>query len=154
MRREGKNIKEPYADTPFLINPGSVGCSLFMSPESGAVPIVNVVGEIDISNAPQIYSLMWQTSSRGSKSLILNMEQLEFMDSSGLQVLLRLRERLRSKKQKVFIVGPRPQIQKLLKLTGFDKLFPLYKTNGEVTVLLQNPAVFNGPETGEAKSSF
>lgn len=109
-----------------------------MSPDSDSVPILDIVGEIDLSNAPRIYTLMWQTSRKGSQPLILNLEKLDFMDSSGLQVLLRLREKLRSKKQDVFLVGPRPQIRKLLKLTGFDKLFPLYETNAHAKQLLQN----------------
>lgn len=131
------------------MNPGSAGCSLFMSPESEMVPILNVVGEVDLSNAPNIYSLMWQTSQKGSQSLILNLEKLDFMDSSGLQVLLRLREKLRSKKQDVFLVGPRPQIQKLLKLTGFDKIFPLAETNAQAKVLLRDTMTLAPSGQGE-----
>ncbi|MDP1808923.1 MAG: STAS domain-containing protein [Actinomycetota bacterium] len=115
-----------------------------MSPESETVPILNIVGEIDLSNAPHIYSLMWQTSRKASQPLILNLEKLDFMDSSGLQVLLRLREKLRSKKQDVFLVGPRPQIRKLLKLTGFDKLFPLYETNAQAKLLSKADQAFLG----------
>ena len=118
------------------MNPGSAGCSLFMSPESEVVPILNVVGEVDLSNAPRIYTLMWQTSQKGSLSLILNLEKLDFMDSSGLQVLLRLREKLRSRKQDVMLVAPKPQIRKLLRLTGFDKLFTLHETNAEANLFL------------------
>lgn len=118
------------------MNPGQVGCSVFMSPESDDVPVLGIVGEIDLSNAPHIYTLIWRTSRRGSQSLILNLERLDFMDSSGLQVLLRLREKLRSKKQDVCLVGPRPQIKKLLKLTGFDKLFPLYDTNSQAKEII------------------
>lgn len=118
------------------MNPGQAGCSVFMSRESDDVPILGIVGEIDLSNAPHIYTLMWRTSHRGSQSLILNLERLDFMDSSGLQVLLRLREKLRSKKHDVFLVGPRPQIKKLLMLTGFDKLFPLYDTNSQAKEII------------------
>src|SRR3990172_7471918 len=145
----GATIKEPYSEAPFLMNPGSTGCSLFMSPESEVVPILNVVGEVDLSNAPRIYSLIWQTSRKGSQSLILNLEKLDFMDSSGLQVLLRLREKLKSKKQDIFLVAPKPQIHKLLKLTGFDKLFALYATNEEAKLLLQADETMKPPGPGE-----
>ena len=48
------------------------------------------------------------------------------MDSSGLQILLRLREKLRAKKQDIVLVAPKPQIRKILKLTGFDRLFSFH----------------------------
>jgi len=134
-RPKGKTIEESYTDNSFLMNSASDGCSLFISPESGEIPILNIVGEVDLSSAQRIYSLMWQTSQKGSLSLILNLEKLDFMDSSGLQVLLRLREKLKAKKQDIFLVGPKPQIRKLLKLTGFDKLFSLYDNNDEVKLL-------------------
>jgi anti-sigma B factor antagonist len=118
------------------MNSPSNGCSLFVSPESGEVPILNLVGEVDLGSAPKIYNLLWQTSDQGRRSLILNLENLEFMDSSGLQILLRLREKLRVKKQNVLVVGPRPQILKLFKLTGLDQLFSLVDSNDEAKTLL------------------
>ena len=141
MNEEGATIEESFTDAPFLTNSESSGCSLFVSSEIGLVPILNVVGEIDLSNAPRIYSLMWQTSQKGAISLIVNLEKLDFMDSSGLQVLLRLREKLRTKKQDILLVAPTPQIRKLLKLTGFDKLFPLYDNNEDAKVFLEERSV-------------
>jgi anti-sigma B factor antagonist len=129
-------IKDPaYQDSSFLMNSPSNGCSLFISPDSGEVPILNLVGEVDLGSAPKIYSLLWQTSEQGRRSLILNLEKLEFMDSSGLQILLRLREKLRAKKQNVLVVGPRPQILKLFKLTGLDQLFELVENNQEAKTI-------------------
>jgi anti-sigma B factor antagonist len=129
-------IKDPaYPDSSFLMNSPSSGCSLFISPDSGEVPILNLVGEVDLGTAPKIYSLLWQTSEQGRRSLILNLEKLEFMDSSGLQILLRLREKLRAKKQNVLVVGPRPQIMKLFKLTGLDQLFELVENNQEAKTI-------------------
>lgn len=98
-------------------------CSLFISDESGETATVSVVGEVDLSSAPQVFAMMWRTSLNGKRSLILNLEDLDFLDSSGLQALLRLREKLRSRGQTVFLTHVKPQIRKLLRLTGFEQLF-------------------------------
>ncbi len=105
-------------------------CSLFISDETD-FPIVSIAGEVDLSSAPTAYSLLWQTSNEGSRSLIINLEELEFMDSSGLQALLRLREKLRARKQRVVLVGGKPPITKLFKLTGFDQLFAIFQSEQE-----------------------
>jgi len=127
-----------------LLNPEGSGCSLLMSSDPDSVPILSLIGEVDLSNAPRIYSLMWQSSQKGAVSLILNLEKLDFMDSSGLQVLLRLREKLRTRKQDVLLVGPKPQIKKLLKLTGFDRLFSLHDTDASAKLFIEDGQAIKG----------
>ena len=115
-----------------FINPGTTGCSIFVNHESPeAVPVIDLIGEVDLEAAPKIYSAIWQASEYGRNSLVLNLEKLDFMDSSGLQALLRLREKLRTRKQNIVLAGAKPQIKKLFRLTGFDKLFPLAKDSTE-----------------------
>lgn len=102
----------------------SNGCSLFVKDGSGETPTVDIVGEIDLASAPEAYSAMWRASKSGRRSLIINLEGLDFMDSSGLQTFLRLREKLHVRKQTITLIGAQPQIRKVFRLTGFDKLFP------------------------------
>ena len=94
-----------------------------------------------------MFSQIWQSSQKGSRSLILNLEKLDFMDSSGLQVLLRLREKLKNKNQDITLVGPQPQIKKLLRLTGFDKLFALHESNEEAKMWFQPTDVLGQQDT-------
>lgn len=100
-------------------------------------PIVRLIGEIDIGCAPRVYSLMWQTTGRGRQALVIDLSALEFMDSSGLQILLRLREKLRVAGKKVLLVSPAPQIQKLFRLTGFDKLFSIFASDSQALSFLE-----------------
>lgn len=102
------------------------GCSLVVSDDTTDIPVINIVGEVDLSSAPGAYAMMWRTSDHGKRSLIINLEELDFMDSSGLQALLRLREKLRARHQQVLLAGAKPPIKKLFRLTGFDKLFQLF----------------------------
>jgi len=100
-------------------------------------PIVRLIGEIDVGCAPRVYSLMWQTTGRGKRALVVDLAALEFMDSSGLQILLRLREKLRVEGKKILLISPAPQIQKLFRLTGFDKLFPVFASASQALSFLE-----------------
>ena len=134
-------------DKQLFSKSASANCSLFVNSESEAVSILDIVGEVDISSAPWMFSQIWQSSQKGSRSLILNLEKLDFMDSSGLQVLLRLREKLKNKNQDITLVGPQPQIKKLLRLTGFDKLFALHESNEEAKMWFQPTDVLGQQDT-------
>lgn len=146
MRRK-LAIDDTSYDKPFSSKSVSANCSLFVNSESESVPILDIVGEVDLSSAPWMFSQIWQSSQKGSRSLILNLEKLDFMDSSGLQVLLRLREKLKNKNQDITLVSPQPQIKKLLRLTGFDKLFSLHESNEEAKTWFQPTDILGQQDT-------
>lgn len=106
-------------------NQNSLSKALIASYNDGDIPVVNLIGELDLSSAPRLYNELWQVTQDGKKSVALNLAKLEFMDSSGLQLLLRLREKLKAKNQEIILINPQPSITKLLQLTGFDKLFKI-----------------------------
>ena len=124
-------IGNPVGGSSEKPSPPAGGCSLVVSDETSELPVINIVGEIDLSSAPGAFSVMWRTSGNGKRSLIINLEELDFMDSSGLQALLRLREKLRTRQQQVLLVGAKPPIKKLFRLTGFDQLFQLFPDASE-----------------------
>lgn len=110
------------------------GCSINLASDN---PIVNLSGEIDLSNAPKIYAWFCEAAAADQKSLIINLENVIFMDSSGLQVLLRLREKLDGQGRSVLLVNPQPQVRRLFQLTGFDKLFQIFEDNDEAAAHLE-----------------
>lgn len=110
------------------------GCSLDSASED--YPIVMLGGEVDLSSASKIYAWIWQSAGKGNRQLIINLDNVNFMDSSGLQVLLRLREKLSGQNSAVLLVKPQPQVRRLFQLTGFDKLFRLFEDNDEARAFL------------------
>lgn len=129
-------VEKPESNNVPVISELAPGCSLY-SRQFEDSHIISLIGEVDLGSAPKIYSLMWQMSDKGQKPLILNLEKVNFMDSSGLQILLRLREKLQQQSQNILLVKPQPQIRKLFQLTGFDKLFPLFTDNDQAKSFLK-----------------
>ncbi|WP_353892336.1 anti-sigma factor antagonist [Proteinivorax hydrogeniformans] len=59
-------------------------------------------------------------------NLILECSKLTFMDSSGLGIILGRYKELRAKKSKMILCGLRPNIKKVINLSGVDKIIKCY----------------------------
>jgi anti-anti-sigma factor len=102
--------------------PAPYRCDVF--PERDRVRIAPV-GELDIATAPQLDDTIRELVESGFDQVVLDLANVEFLDSTGLRLILRWhasaeRERLR------FQVRPGPPaVQKLFTLTGTDELVGL-----------------------------
>ena len=50
--------------------------------------VVEVAGEIDVQSAPELRDCLHQTIDAGSRQLVLDLRQVEFIDSMGIGVLV------------------------------------------------------------------
>jgi anti-sigma B factor antagonist len=87
----------------------------------GTTDIVIVRGEIDIVSAPEFEEKL---STVGS-IIVVDLRHLDFMDSSGLAVLLRRNATLDGSSELRLVVKP-GIIARLLEVAGIDKVFPIY----------------------------
>lgn len=60
----------------------------------------------------------------------VDMQRLDFMDSSALGMLLLLRERVHAVSKSIALANPSEIASKLLWVANFDKLFPIRNFNG------------------------
>jgi anti-anti-sigma factor len=79
--------------------------------------ILRLVGELDLSTAPQLEREFTEQSARQPSLIVLDLRELQFMDSTGLRALLLAHETARTAGFRFGVVkGPR-QVQRLLSLT-------------------------------------
>lgn len=79
--------------------------------------VVRLEGELDMANAPALVSALADADLDGS-ILVLDLEKLRFIDSTGLRVILAARERSQERGQQFAITPGSAQIQRLLSITG------------------------------------
>jgi len=85
--------------------------------------IVRIEGELDMLGAEKIRSdIDKKIDHTEIKNLILNLEKVSFIDSSGLGVILGRYKKLSNKNGRMYIVGARPSIEKILYFSGINKL--------------------------------
>lgn len=95
--------------------------------------IVRVAGELDMLIADKMrIEIDKRIDESGIKNLILNLEKVTFIDSSGLGVVIGRYKRIKSKGGRMFIVGAKPQVEKILFFSGVNRLVPLYNSEQEV----------------------
>ena len=90
--------------------------------ESGAT-VVSLSGELDIAAAPTLEERLEIIFADGPPQLVVDLRLLEFIDSTGLSVLVKAHQRAREAGHEFALVKGGPQVQRLLGLTGLaDRL--------------------------------
>jgi anti-sigma B factor antagonist len=95
------------------------------------IEIVEVEGEIDVYTAPRLRELLIDLVSNGNHQLIVNMEKVEFLDSTGLGVLVGGLKRVRAHDGSLDLVCNQERILKIFRITGLTKVFGIHGTVDE-----------------------
>lgn len=62
------------------------------------------------------------------KNLVFDLSELEFMDSSGVGLLLGRFKRMQEMDGRVFIAGAKPSVERVINISGLHKIIPVYET--------------------------
>ena len=103
------------------------------STDHGSVTIVHVTGEIDVYTAPLLREVLDKQVAAGRIDLVVDLEKVTFMDSTGLGVLVGRLKLVRGQNGTLRIVSAQDRILKVFKITGLDKVFHIYPTVEEAT---------------------
>lgn len=87
---------------------------------------VTLDGEVDVYTAPRLKEELVSAIEDGCVNVIVDLEQVGFIDSSGLGVLVSALRRARERDGVVRIVCTRDNILKIFRITGLDKVFPVF----------------------------
>ncbi|MFI7180128.1 STAS domain-containing protein [Streptomyces spororaveus] len=89
--------------------------------------VVHVGGEMDIDRAPMMYDALQAaiTEPGGSDEIVVDLSDLSFCDSSGLNALIHAQQTAAEHGRRIVLRTPPPQLRRLLGMTGADALFPL-----------------------------
>lgn len=80
--------------------------------------VIQVSGELDLASSPALENELERGSGSAAEMVIVDLRELEFMDSTGLSVLVRAHQRTTDSGRQFGIVKGPPQVQRLLDLTG------------------------------------
>jgi anti-sigma B factor antagonist len=88
--------------------------------------IVSVGGEIDVYTAPKLREQLVDLVNAGQYHLVVDMEDVEFLDSTGLGVLVGGLKRVRAHEGSLRLVCTQERILKIFRITGLTKVFPIH----------------------------
>jgi anti-sigma B factor antagonist len=90
------------------------------------VAVLTLRGEIDVYTAPRMRQAIVDLVDAGSLNIVVDMEKVDFLDSTGLGVLVEGLKRVRTRNGNLSIVVTQDKILKIFDITGLNKAFPIH----------------------------
>jgi anti-sigma B factor antagonist len=94
--------------------------------ERGEHSILAVRGEIDVYTAPLLRQAILDLVEQGRLNVVIDMHAVDFLDSTGLGVLVEGLKRVRTREGSFAIVATEGKILKIFDITGLNKAFPIH----------------------------
>jgi anti-sigma B factor antagonist len=87
--------------------------------------VLAVSGELDLAAASSLEDELDRALGSGSELIVIDLKELEFIDSTGLSVLVRAHQRAQETGLRLGLVNPGAQVERLLSLTGLAQRLTL-----------------------------
>jgi anti-sigma B factor antagonist len=100
---------------------------------AGATTRIVLRGELDLATVAQLDQAIHEAHGRGARQLLLDLRELQFIDSTGLHAFVRIDAGARTNGHNVSFVEGQPQVQHVLALTGLDDRFVFVKAPEDPT---------------------
>jgi anti-sigma B factor antagonist len=101
------------------------------SKETDSIGIIFLEGEVDVYTAPKLKSRLIDLVDEGKYNIVIDLQKVEFMDSSGLGVLVGGLKRVKSHEGSIALVCTQENILKIFRITGLVKVFPIFASDEE-----------------------
>ncbi len=106
----------------------------------GDLHTVMVHGELDQGTAPQLRGVLGAAMGDSATSVLVDLTECDFIDSTGLSLLVEAKRRLGEERRAFGVCCPDADVRRLLELTGIDEAIGLFDTRDEAVAALRNGA--------------
>ncbi|WP_411152871.1 STAS domain-containing protein [Streptomyces sp. A30] len=106
---------------PLAQNPLSIEVTL----PRGDVALITVEGYLDVDTATEFQHHLANQLHHGRRHFLLDLSAVPFMDSSGMNIILRVYQEARTLPGSVHIISPTPAVRRILDLTGVSITVPV-----------------------------
>jgi anti-sigma B factor antagonist len=92
------------------------------------VTVLAPSGRLDVVGAPALKEAVSEAMKNGQPKLVIDLEGVTFVDSSGLGSVVSALKQVRSSKGDLRLAAPNQQVRVVLELTTLDRVFPYFAT--------------------------
>jgi anti-sigma B factor antagonist len=90
--------------------------------DNGAA-VVTVGGELEFGTAAALRHTLIDLAQKGCDPLVIDLEGLGFIDSSGLSLLVQAKQRIESQGHRFVLRNPSERVQRVFEISGLTELF-------------------------------
>ena len=113
--------------------------------------VIAVSGEIDVYTAPRLRETLVSLVDAGNYRLIVDMEGVEFLDSTGLGVLVGGLKRVRAHDGEIDLVCTQGRILRIFRITGLSRVFNIFDSVEEALASGAKPDIHLAGSDGSAE---
>lgn len=100
------------------------------APSEGTA-VIKLVGELDVYTSPQLKEEIVRLTRQGTGRLVMDLNEVEYLDSTGLGVLLGAARRASERDGSLTLVCDNSRIRRIFELTGLGKVFRICASEAE-----------------------
>jgi anti-anti-sigma factor len=101
-----------------------LGLLRIRSARDGDTHVVALEGELDLVSTPEVEKELRRVEATDADAIVIDLSALEFVDSTGIRLLIEAQQRSRWDAGRLGVKRPPPQVLRVLTLAGIDQLLP------------------------------
>ena len=105
--------------------------------KNGEIYIIDVNGEMDLYNSYKLKELVMKMLEKNVKNFIINLEQVDYIDSSGLGALIYICSTMKKMNLKFAISNVHGSVKKVIELTKLMGYFPIANSVEEALLMIK-----------------
>ena len=98
----------------------------------GEHKIIQVTGEVDLYNVSELKKALFSITDGSSRSVIVDMKNVNYMDSSGIGALVAGQKKMRAHNGSFALMNIHEDVLNILRLATLDRFFRIYETEDEL----------------------
>ena len=103
----------------------------------GDIVIAALIGEVDPSNARTVRRELTASVPNAAMGVVLDLSEVQYLDSSGVQLIFELAERLEGRQQRLAVACPEgAPARRVLEIVALDETTPIAPTRDDAVALL------------------
>ena len=99
--------------------------------QEGTTAVVALAGEIDLHHTPEVHKALIEVCQRKPARLVIDLEAVTHMDSSGIGTLVEVFRRVHAYEGKLGLCGLNERVHNIFEITKLDHFFHIYDTQAE-----------------------
>jgi anti-anti-sigma factor len=123
LKLNRKSAKKNLLSTLFQTNKGSL--MKIVHQEKDGVICLQIEGRLDAESAQEAETTVRDVLKQGSRRMLFDLSQMEYISSAGLRVILMAVKELRNKQGKVVLCGLTPYVKEIFDVSNFSSIIPI-----------------------------
>lgn len=97
----------------------------------GTARLFHLQGRLDSNTSPALEERLAQALSNGTRSVVIDFKQLDYISSAGLRVILKTAKTLKRENGKLLLCCMQDYVKEVFEIAGFDSFLPILASREE-----------------------